>query len=100
MDQKSAIPTAESVVLRLTDAVSDVRYESVVSTLMRTLESLQPGARYAQEGFEPTFCAIVMVDERGGAYTVRLTCSQGSTSKIIGLLEIAKHLEVQSMFPL
>lgn len=99
MAPESATRIVESTVLRLTDAVSDVRYEDVRSTLERTLELMKPGEKFEADGFSPTHCAIVMVDERGAGYTVRLLCSQGSTSKIIALLEIAKQLEIRSMFP-
>lgn len=84
-------------VIRLTDRVPDVRYETVQSTLARALEYVKPGGAYQERGYVPTRCVIVLVDEHDGSYKIGTLQSAGTISETIALLDLAKICEARSM---
>lgn len=86
------------VILRLTEHVSDVRYDDVRETIRYVGESLEPGGRYEQEGFTPTSCVVIMVDDRGNMYNIKVRPSALKRSEIVAMLAIAQAQEVRSMF--
>jgi hypothetical protein len=85
-------------VLKLTDRIEDVRYEDVMSTLTRAVAYNEPGGEYEREGFQATKAVVLLVDERGGRYDIRIVQSQTKMSDSISLLELAKFKQMQTMF--
>lgn len=83
-------------VLKLTDKVDDVRFESVRDTLERSLRRLEEGSDMHDAAFNPTHCVVILVDrhvlpdgQRG--FTIKDDCSAMNTSDEIAILEICKH---------
>jgi hypothetical protein len=89
----------EPTVLRLTDRVEDVRYDSVIDALEYVLAACRPDGLYAREqDFVPTKCVIVMLDDRNRQYRIKSRPSSITMSEEVALLEIAKSRIIESMF--
>lgn len=84
-------------ILKLADAVDDVRYDSVEETLHWVLAQFEAGGAYEEQGFHPTKCVVVMVDEHNRGYWTKTRPSAMKTSEELALLEVAKQTVLREM---
>jgi hypothetical protein len=85
-------------VLKLTDAVEDVRYESAVDCLERVLGYVKDGFPNSPE-FKATKALVLLLDEHDGKYHLKRLCSAAKCSELVALLAVAQQQELRFLVP-
>ena len=81
-----------SQLLRLSDAVDDVRYDTALDCLRSALRLTED-----EPDFKATGAVVLLLDETGGGFQLRRLCSGMRTSEVVAALTIAVHQELRDL---
>lgn len=83
----------------LRDAVSDVRFDTVQDCVDSLNQRMREGFERNLKGteFKPSSIVIVVLDEHGVQYNMRLYTSNMMNTDIVKVLAIAQHKEIHTL---